>query len=87
MLGVQNGFDGLINGEIREMDWMSVNGWASMGGSELGTNRKVPKGSDLYAIARNIEEHEIQGLLIIGGWERVRIHIQITIGTKQLSSV
>lgn len=68
MLGVQNGFDGLINDEIREMDWMSVNGWASMGGSELGTNRKVPKGSDLYAIARNIEKHEIQGLLIIGGW-------------------
>ena len=47
MLGVQNGFDGLINGDIRELEWMSVNGWASMGGSELGTNRKVPKGGDL----------------------------------------
>lgn len=68
MLGVQNGFDGLINDEIREMEWMSVNGWASMGGSELGTNRKVPKGGDLYAIARNIEKHEIDGILIIGGW-------------------
>ncbi len=51
MFGVQNGFDGLINGEIREFEWMDVNGWASMGGSELGTNRKVPKGGDLYAIA------------------------------------
>ena len=68
MLGVKNGFEGLIDGEIREMEWMSVNGWASMGGSELGTNRKVPKGSDLYAIARNIEKYEVQGLLIIGGW-------------------
>lgn len=68
MLGVQNGFDGLINGDIRELEWMSVNGWASMGGSELGTNRKVPKGGDLYAIARNIEKFEIDGLLIIGGW-------------------
>ena len=68
MLGVQNGFNGLINDEIQEMEWMSVNGWASMGGSELGTNRKVPKGSDLYAIARNIEKYEIQGMLIIGGW-------------------
>ena len=68
ILGVQNGFDGLINGDIREMDWMSVNGWASMGGSELGTNRKVPKGGDLYAIARNIEKHEIDGILVIGGW-------------------
>jgi 6-phosphofructokinase 1 len=68
MLGIQNGFKGLIAGEIQEMDWMSVNGWASMGGAELGTNRKIPAESDFYAIARNIEEHGIQGLLIIGGW-------------------
>lgn len=68
MLGVKNGFEGLIHGDIQEMQWMSVNGWATLGGSELGTNRKVPKGSELYEIARNIEKHEIQGLLIIGGW-------------------
>jgi 6-phosphofructokinase 1 len=51
------------------MDWMSVNGWASMGGSELGTNRKVPKGPDMYLMARTIEKHNLQALLIIGGWE------------------
>ncbi len=68
MVGIQNGFDGLIHDEMREMDWMSVSGWASMGGSELGTNRKVPQGSDLYAIARNIERSELDGLFIIGGW-------------------
>jgi 6-phosphofructokinase 1 len=68
MLGIHNGFIGLINEEIEEMDWMSVNGWASKGGCELGTNRKVPVGSDFYGIARSIEKHEIQGLLIIGGW-------------------
>jgi 6-phosphofructokinase 1 len=69
MLGVQNGFQGLIGGEINEMDWMSVNGWGTVGGSELGTNRLVPKGKDLYGIARSIEKNEIEGLLIIGGWE------------------
>jgi 6-phosphofructokinase 1 len=47
---------------------MSVNGWAPTGGSELGTSREVPTGPDLYAIARNIEKFEIQGLLIIGGF-------------------
>jgi 6-phosphofructokinase 1 len=50
------------------MDWMSVSGWASVGGSELGANREVPAGKELYAIARNIEKHGIEGLLIIGGW-------------------
>jgi 6-phosphofructokinase 1 len=63
-----NGFQGLADNEIKEMNWMSVSGWASMGGSELGTSRLVPKGSDLYAIARTIEKNEIQALLVIGGW-------------------
>jgi 6-phosphofructokinase 1 len=68
MFAIHNGFKGFIHGEIEEMNWMSVAGWASMGGAELGTNRKVPQGSDMYAIARTIEEHQIEGLLIIGGW-------------------
>ncbi|MBN1218482.1 MAG: 6-phosphofructokinase [Anaerolineae bacterium] len=68
ILGIQNGFQGFITGNIAEMNWMSVSGWVSKGGSELGTNRKVPDGSDFYAIARRIEEHDIQGLLMIGGW-------------------
>jgi 6-phosphofructokinase 1 len=68
LLGIRNGFDGFAEGDIYEMNWMSVNGWSSMGGSELGTSRKVPKGSDLYAIARTIEKHGIQGLLVVGGW-------------------
>jgi len=68
LLGVKNGFPGLINGEIEEMDWMRVNGWASQGGCELGTSRKMPSGRDFYGIARAIEEFDIQGMLIIGGW-------------------
>jgi 6-phosphofructokinase 1 len=68
ILGVRNGFPGLANGDIEEMTWMSVNGWASRGGAELGTNRKEPTGSDFYSIARSIEKYEINGILIIGGW-------------------
>jgi 6-phosphofructokinase 1 len=68
MLGVTHGFEGLIKGDIREMQWMSVAGWSGLGGSELGTNRKVPDGKELYAIARNMEKTGIQGLLVIGGW-------------------
>lgn len=67
VLGVQNGFLGLIDDQVTEMDWMSVSGWTTLGGSELGTNRKVPTGRHLYSIARTIEKHKIEGLLIIGG--------------------
>lgn len=68
MLGVRNGFVGLGKNEIDEMSWMSVTGWASSGGSLLGTNRRTPEGSDLYAIARVIEDQHIDALLVIGGW-------------------
>jgi len=68
MLGVRNGFEGLADGDVEEMDWMSASGWASHGGSLLGTNRRIPKGSDLYAIARVIEDQHIDALLVIGGW-------------------
>ncbi len=68
MLGVHNGFQGLIDGDIREMSWTSVSGWATTGGAELGTNRKIPADGELYALARNIERHTIHGLLMIGGW-------------------
>jgi 6-phosphofructokinase 1 len=68
MFGVRNGIEGLIEGQIQEMNWMSVAGWATRGGSELGTNRTEPTRADLYAIARHLEEAEVQGLLMIGGW-------------------
>jgi 6-phosphofructokinase 1 len=67
MLAVQNGFVGLAAGDLAEMDWMSVSAWVSKGGAELGTNRKVPGGSDFYAIARQLEAHKVDGLLMIGG--------------------
>ncbi|MCP5101303.1 MAG: 6-phosphofructokinase [Chloroflexi bacterium] len=68
ILGIHQGFEGLINGDIEEFDWMSVAGWATRGGSDLGTSRVVPEGSDFYAIARNLEEHNIEGIMMIGGW-------------------
>lgn len=68
MLGVNNGFQGLLDGQIEPMEWMSVNDWASKGGSELGANREIPTHRTFYALARNLEKFEIQGLLVIGGW-------------------
>ena len=68
MLAIHNGFRGLATGEITEVGWLSVNGWASRGGAELGTNRYVPSGRDFYDIAKNIEEFQLDGILVIGGW-------------------
>ena len=47
---------------------MSVHGWGSIGGSQLGTSRKVPADSELPAIAATLQSHGVEGLLVIGGW-------------------
>lgn len=68
LFGVYNGFRGLAQGDIVELNWMSVNGWTPRGGAELGTNRVIPSGSDFYGIARNLEELRIDAILMIGGY-------------------
>jgi 6-phosphofructokinase 1 len=68
LVAVRNGFSGLIGGDVVELGWMSVSGWVSRGGAELGTSRRLPDGRDYYGIAKNLEAHQIEGLLIIGGW-------------------
>lgn len=68
VFAIRNGFEGLINGQVEEFGWMSVNGWGPEGGSELGISRRVPRGNELAAVARTIEQHGIEALLVIGGW-------------------
>jgi 6-phosphofructokinase 1 len=68
MLAIRNGFQGLANGEIEEMGWMSVNGWVSRGGAELGTNRFIPSGESIEAIAKQCAAQQIDGVLMVGGW-------------------
>lgn len=67
VLGVRNGFAGLIENQIQALDWFSVNGWVGQGGAELGTNRVIPTDDQLAAVAQTIEAHAIQGILLIGG--------------------
>ncbi len=67
VLGVKNGFEGLIDGNIRELEWMEVEDWTSLGGSVLGTNRKTPQNQDFYQMSKNIESFDINAILMIGG--------------------
>ena len=71
-LGVKRGCRGLINGDIHEMNWMTVNGWAPTGGSELGSSRKCPEGAELYAAAQTLERHQVDAIVMIGGWAGYR---------------
>jgi 6-phosphofructokinase 1 len=68
ILAVRNGFRGLRDGDVREVDWMDVSGWVSSGGAELGTNRYVPDEAAVERIADVVAAQRIDGLLMAGGW-------------------
>jgi len=68
VLGVHNGFRGLVDGDFHELEWMSVSSWVSRGGAELGTSRFMPDGDDQLKIADQIGANSIDGILMIGGW-------------------
>jgi 6-phosphofructokinase 1 len=68
LLAVTDGFRGLVTGSIAGLDWMSVSGWVSRPGADLGTSRYVPGPDDLPRIAAQLTTHGVDGLLVIGGW-------------------
>jgi 6-phosphofructokinase 1 len=69
MLGINGSFRGLMDGDVRELQWGDVEGWSGRGGAELGISRDVPTVKDLDAIGRGLEDQRVNGLLIIGGWD------------------
>ena len=70
MFVARNGFRGLLNGEIEEFAWKSVDGWGGAGGSELGTSRRIPYDEEeIKTIAQYFSSSGINALMVIGGWQ------------------
>ncbi|XP_060910272.1 ATP-dependent 6-phosphofructokinase, liver type [Labrus mixtus] len=65
---VHDGFQGLANGDVFEMEWHKVAGWTGQGGSLLGTKRTLPN-KHLEKIVETITKFSISALLVIGGFE------------------
>ena len=63
-------------GSVRELSWLDVEGWASKGGSEIGTNRALPSESfssspeeGLKRTADLFNIYKVDALFVIGGFE------------------
>ncbi len=74
-VALHNGFPGLCRhhsdeplGSVREVTWLEAEGWASKGGSEIGTNRGLPS-EDMEGTAHCFEKFKIDALFLIGGFE------------------
>ncbi|KAM8823401.1 ATP-dependent 6-phosphofructokinase, platelet type isoform 3-T3 [Spinachia spinachia] len=68
MFAVSDGFEGFYKGQIKEIKWADVGGWTGQGGTLLGTKRTLP-GKHVDKIAEQMRLHNINALLIIGGFE------------------
>lgn len=67
---IYNGWSGLARHEsVRSLDWKSMLGWQSRGGSEIGTNRVTPEDADIGMIAYYFQKYKFDGLIIVGGFE------------------
>ena len=74
--GIYTGVEGLVKGEIQHMQWGDVNGWVSQGGALLGTKRTLPAGK-FEQIAQQLKKFNIEGLMIIGGFEAYQTCLQL----------
>ena len=93
-LAIHNGFAGFARhhgdkplGAVRNFDWLEVDGWASKGGSEIGTNRELPKESGMDLIADLVKEHKFDALFLIGGFEAFHAVSQLRIAQKDFPSL
>ena len=77
VLGIHEGFEGLLKSDVEEMTREMVDGWCSQGGSNLGTNRQKPTKKTLPEIAAKFGEYKIHGLVIIGGFEAYESLIEL----------
>ena len=57
---VQDGFAGLVKGDLKNLTWMDVEGWHSLGGSEIGTNRSLPS-QNIGKVAYNLQNSISKG--------------------------
>jgi len=69
VLGIQRGYEGLINGEIINLDRLSVSGIISLGGTILKTvrSKKFLTEAGQKQAVKTIEENNIEGLIVVGG--------------------
>lgn len=93
-IGIHNGFAGFARhhddkplGSVRDFDWLEVDGWASKGGSEIGTNREMPAESGMELIAELIKKYEIDALFLVGGFEAFKALSQLRKAREQFPNL
>ncbi|XP_067047456.1 ATP-dependent 6-phosphofructokinase, muscle type-like isoform X1 [Acropora muricata] len=76
VLGIRDGIDGLLQDKVELLGWLHVDSWVGSGGSKLGTTRTLPS-ENFQNVADQFTKYDIQGLLIVGGFEAYHSLLQL----------
>ncbi|MDF1594496.1 MAG: ATP-dependent 6-phosphofructokinase [Acidimicrobiia bacterium] len=80
VVGVLNGWEGLMEGRTRPLDRDDVRGILQRGGTILGTSRKDPyvHGDGYESVRGTIERNGIESLIVIGGDGTLRTALKLS---------
>ena len=69
VIGIQNGWKGLIENDIVELNLQAISGILSKGGTILGTSRTNPykKEADIKKVKENFKKLGLEALITVGG--------------------
>ncbi|MFH1679884.1 MAG: ATP-dependent 6-phosphofructokinase [Candidatus Eisenbacteria bacterium] len=75
VIGVRNGWKGLLQDEVVDLKLASVSGILPRGGTILGTSRTNPIGKpdQMEKILSNMKRHELDAVIAIGGDDTLRV--------------
>lgn len=80
VVGILNGWEGLMEGHTRHLDRDDVRGIVAKGGTILGTSRLDPyvHGDGYASVARTIESNDIDTVVVIGGDGTLRSALRLS---------
>ncbi|HEX9856235.1 MAG TPA: ATP-dependent 6-phosphofructokinase [Acidimicrobiia bacterium] len=89
VVGIENGWDGLMSGTTRPLTRDDVRGILVRGGTILGTSRRDPyvHGEGYESVRAAIEANAIESLVVIGGDGSLRTAVQLQDGGLRIVGV
>jgi 6-phosphofructokinase 1 len=79
IIGIKNGWKGLIENDTMQLDLMSVSGILPKGGTILGTSRTNPykKEGDVQKVKENYKKLGLDALIIVGGEDTLGVAVKL----------
>jgi phosphofructokinase-like protein len=79
VVGIMNGWEGLMDGDVKMLDERDVRGILGKGGTILGTSRKDPyvHGEGFASVAKTLARNDIDSLVVIGGDGTLRTALRL----------